>query len=129
MKLCLFSYFICQSISRFHLTPRTLTISVWLSLSFGGIWFRNRELFETNFVNQNPPVSRKFFISRRRLLLLHVIDVVTQVKWFSDGFEVYWDLLTLLFGTMVKNVYCAQMRAVCSKDESGKLVLLNLIVY
>ena len=56
------------------------------------------------------------------------LDVVIHLKVFSDGFEGFWELLTVLFDTMVKNVYCAVKQTIFSNDEPGKLVLLYLIV-
>ena len=45
------------------------------------------------------------------------LDVVIHVKVLSDGFEGFWELLPVFFGTTVKNVYCAQMQAIFNKDE------------
>ena len=50
----------CEKCKQEH-SIATRTISVWLSLSSGGIWFRTIELFETNFVSRNPPVFRQCF--------------------------------------------------------------------
>ena len=121
-----------HSFLRFHLTPRIRTISVWLSLSSGGICFRAIELFETNFVSRNPHVFSQCFVSRTALQVLFFccirLDVVIYVKVLSDGFEGFWELLTVLFCLMVRNVYCARRRSVCSNDDSGELELLYLIV-
>ena len=49
------------------------------------------------------------------------LDVVIHVKMFSDGFEGFWELLTVLFGTMAKNVYWARKRV----QVPPKMSLIN----